>query len=87
MPDRNEQERLLIHDTVATTVDTIVAAIQAEIGKAEEALDESTRTIADRARREGFLDGLSKAAGTAAIASVAARAAAMHGQRPERAAV
>jgi hypothetical protein len=85
MPDRNEQERLLIHDTVATTVDTIVAAIQQEI-RIEEAVSDDTFTRAELAKHQGIIEGLRAAAGFAAIASVAARAAAMHTERDGQAA-
>jgi len=78
MSEHSEQERLLIHDTVATTVDTIVAAIQAEMVRAQAAVDEEGATRLAVKFREGFLEGLRTASGAAAIASVAARAAAMH---------
>lgn len=83
MPDRTEQERLLIHDTVATTVDTIVAAIQAATVRAQEHVDEPGQTRLTAQFRTGFLEGLKTASGTAAIASVAARAASMHTERAE----
>jgi hypothetical protein len=80
MSDRTEQERLLIHETVAVTVDTIVAAIQAEIRELEEARDDRATRI-EHSRREGKIEGLRTASGAAAIASVAARAASMHVER------
>jgi hypothetical protein len=83
MPVRTEQERLLIHETVAVTVDTIIAAIQAEMVTARELLGiaDGTFTRAEVARREGIIEGLRIAEGAAAVASVAARAAATHVER------
>lgn len=79
MAVRSEQERLLIHETVAVTVDTIVAAIQAEIVRAQDRLaSDPGATRAVQGEREGIIAGLRLAEGAAAIASVAARAAATH---------
>lgn len=82
MSVRPEQERLLVHDTVATTVDTIVAAIQSEMVRAQAALDEEGQTRLGAKWRDGFLEGLRTAESAAALASVAARSAAMHNTRP-----
>lgn len=79
MTVRPEQERLLVHETVATTVDTIVAAIQQELARAQARLEsDSDSTRAARSLREGVVEGLRIAEGAAALAAVAARSAAMH---------
>lgn len=86
MTVRPEQERLLVHDTVAITVDTIVAAIDAEITDAEAKFDEEGITRLERQFRNGALAGLRNAKSAAAVASVAARSAAMHTSPADQAA-
>lgn len=76
MSEHSEQQRLLVHDTVATTVDTIVAAIQQEIARAEQ--PEAGLTRLETKFRQGVLAGLHDAISAAALASVAARSAALH---------
>ena len=83
MAEHSEQQRLLVHDTVASTVDTILAAIQQEIARAQQRLGEDPGTTrASVAAREGVIEGLRIAEGAAAVASVAARSAALHSTRP-----
>jgi len=81
MTTHSEQERLLVHDTVAITVDTIVAAIQQEIARARQELGDEGLTRLETKFRQGVLAGLRDAESAAAVASVAARAAAMHTQQ------
>jgi hypothetical protein len=86
MAEHTEQQRLLVHDTVATTVDTIVAAIQAEMVRAQAHLGEEGQTRLGKKWSEGFMEGLRAAESAAVVASVAARSAAMHTRPADEAA-
>jgi hypothetical protein len=71
------EERLLIHETVSTTADEILGAIQHELAKSAGAEGGNAKW------REGFAAGLRLAESVAASASVTARSVAFEQQRSE----